>query len=203
MKNMMKLVFCLSLLGAVGSANAGHLFTQSNSNTPVALTAGQGVSIPQFALESGTGGGVLIYTAGWSAGDVLRLTIGAFIQDFSFDSPLAGFVNNGSSLSGSTAGIGGTLASVGALVVADDGISKLNDLVEDFTFRIDAIAGAFTLEGYRLRTSSGNIDGTNAGVVNQDQVTVTPPPTGVPAPAGLALLAIGLLGMRLSQRKKA
>ena len=61
----------------------------------------------------------------------------------------------------------------------------------------------FTLAGYRLRTSAGTIDGTNSGLVNQDQVTVTPPPTGVPAPAGLALLAIGLLGMRLSQRKKA
>ena len=38
---------------------------------------------------------------------------------------------------------------------------------------------------------------------NNEGGSITDPGTSVPAPAGLALLAIGLLGMRFSQRKKA
>ena len=183
MKNIMKLVFCLSLLGAVGSANAGHLFTQALTNSPVNLTAGTGITIPQPALESAsTANSSIYFLSDWTSGDSFRLTIGSFVTVVS------------QTVGDGVSSISRNLLALG-LAIPSGGIP--------FNWRVDALSGDFTLAGYRLRTSAGTIDGTNSGLVNQDQVTVTPPPTGVPAPAGLALLAIGLLGMRLSQRQKA
>jgi hypothetical protein len=51
---MMKLVRNLAafiILMSVGfSAQAGHLFTQASTNTPIDLTAGFGITIPQGSM---------------------------------------------------------------------------------------------------------------------------------------------------------
>jgi hypothetical protein len=70
------------------------------------------------------------------------------------------------------------------------------NLTPPFNWRIDAIAGSFTVAGFRLSTLNGRIDGTNSGVVNQVGVTETSTAT-VPVfgPVHMVLLILGLIGV--------
>jgi hypothetical protein len=81
------------------------------------------------------------------------------------------------------------------------------NLTPPFNWRIDAVAGAFTVGGFRLSTLNGRIDGTNAGVVNQSGVTVTSgsaTPVPVFGPLHMVLLVLGLIGVAgIRQRRKA
>jgi len=189
---MKKIFLSLAVVFAVNSAQAGHLFTQASTNTPIFLAAGTGVDIPQNATEgsSTSARGFRLYLSGWSAGDALRLIIGSYDQTFSFDSPLAG------TSQGSTYLRNFTLASLTG--IGSTGFTSPGN------WRLESTAGdGFTFTGYRIYTdANGVLDGTNAGLLNQQAVTSNvPPASNVPVPSVIALMLSGLLGFSLSRRK--
>jgi len=174
------------LLGAAFNAQAGHLFTQAATNSPVALLPGQGIDIPQLGAEtagtSSAGGSISLFINGFGAGDTIRLTIGGISTDLT-----------GPSQSSAT----------GPFEAYDPGTRtcSLGTFECAFTtatnWRVDNIAGdGYTFLGYRIRVGSGanafTFDGTQAGLVNQTQVT---PTNGVPEPGVLWLLGLGLLAL--------
>jgi hypothetical protein len=51
----------------------------------------------------------------------------------------------------------------------DPAVAALN-LAAPFAWRIDSVAGDFTLEGYRIYTANGTVNGAGAGLINQSLV---------------------------------
>lgn len=193
---MMKLVRSLAaliILMSVGfSAQAGHLFTQASANTPIDLTAGFGITIPQESSEGASPGSSSdIDLSNFDSGDTLILTIGGVVRVFPFDNMPAGW--------------GASSSSIRYLSGNDPELAALN-LTVPFNFRIDAAAGSFTVLGFRLRLANITVDGTGSGLVNQSGVTVTAsgPATPVPifGPWQLALLVLALIAVAaLGQRR--
>lgn len=178
------------------SAQAGHLFTQSTLNTPTWIQAGQGISIDQYATESGSGRATSITLnfnapssvpagadttnsnwSSWSAGDVLEINL-----------PLANATYNytiayDAASSGTTCAYdfcGATTANVAAAdILASDVVLPSHagqtydfDSSTDtsFAWSIVSKAGEFSLSGYRIYTSVGTINGTGAGLLDQSSV---------------------------------
>ena len=150
------------------SANAGHLFTQAQTNTPINLTSGNGIQITQVTYEDNCSGscngdvsvnfndnGSMDPTIAWSAGDAIRITIGSWSETFTFDA------NRGDNE------YGFFLTSQG---LAAAGITPNGQT----TWTVIATAGQFTFEGYRIYTAAGTAgdtyNGTGAGPINQSQV---------------------------------
>lgn len=143
-------------------ANAGHLFTQAQTNTPISLTAGQGIQVTQLTYEGGGSNGLVTVNfsggadnAAWSAGDAIQLTIGSWSETFTFD----GMVAAGGSQSGTAFSI--TSSSLTAAGISPSGTVQ---------WTVVATAGTFTFEGYRIYTVGNTFNGTGAGLINQSQV---------------------------------
>ena len=71
----------LGVLGLVGTAQAGHLFTQAG-NPSVPLTAGNGVDLTQasvLAFQSQTLPSAFVLSS-WGSGDVMRIIFGGFTE---------------------------------------------------------------------------------------------------------------------------
>jgi hypothetical protein len=168
----LKMIFLLPLLVCLsGTANAGHLFTQSNQNTPINLTAGTGLQITQNAngFEAETpslaaNGQLSLYfyqTAGadatknWVAGDAIKITIGSYTDTFYYSHPLAGLITQNS-----------TELLVNDPLLAQAAINTATHL----HFTVIDVAGQFTFEGYRIYTTTGTYHGTGAAPINQSQV---------------------------------
>ena len=168
-------------------ANAGHLFTQAGSNTPTWIETGTGISIDQYTMETGSGSTVFYFTApsttpaladtsnsnwsDWSTGDVLRFTVTtdqnvAFSRSISYDTGTAsqydfcgttgtsGFTISDSLLSSTNLKIGGSVS------------SSTNPSV----WSVEALAGEFSLSGFRIGFANGRLNGTGAGPLNQQSV---------------------------------
>jgi outer membrane autotransporter protein len=156
--NFIRILLTLACLAVGMQANAGHLFTQNSINTPISLTSGQGIEVTQSTYEGGgTDGDVSINFGGdWDAGDVMKITIGSYTQTFSYDSPLAGTSQGGSSL-----------------YVNDPTLDALDlggTFAADEKWYVVAVAGDFTWEGYRIYLTGQTFNGTGAGPINQTQV---------------------------------
>jgi outer membrane autotransporter protein len=157
-------------------AEAGHLFTQASGNTPIALTAGQGIQITQQTFEPGgfnNGRVSLNFSGDWSSGDAIRVTIGSYSQTFTFNSPLAGAGQSGSALSV----VDPTLTAAGITQSPN------------FQWTVAATSGSFTFEGYRVYIVDGTFNGTSAAPINQSQVVSTSAnfvPASTPINVGLA-----------------
>ena len=190
MRTIVKKFLAIVALMSVGlTAQAGHLFTQAALNTPIMLTGGFGITIPQLGFE-GSSAQADLYLCDFDSGDIMRITIGTFTQDFNFDALPAGW---------SYFPPGGIcdadVENVGNLGGPNFPGLENQNLVVPFNWRIDAVAGSFTIAGFRLNTLNGKIDGTNAGTVNQDQVTQSGQPIPVFGPIQMVLLALGLIGV--------
>lgn len=137
-------------------ASAGHLFTQASSNTPINLTAGTGIQITQLTFEgTGTNGNVSLNFGGdWNSGDAVKITIGSYIQTFTYDSPLSG-----------------TTQTASALVVNDPTLTAAGILKSPSTqWTVIATSGTFTFQGYRIYVVDGTFNGTGADTITQSQV---------------------------------
>jgi hypothetical protein len=187
MKIIKYLSISAALLFAAGGVQAGHLFTQATTNSPIFLAAGTGVTVPQLTTEgsSTSSRGISIDLASWSAGDALRLIIGSYSQLFSFDSPLTGTTQASTYLNNFN------LASL-------PGIGSTGFAAPD-SWRIESVSGnGFTFTGYRIYTdANGVLDGTGAGLLNQTVVTSN----SVPEPTAFMLMVVGLLGFAITRRK--
>jgi outer membrane autotransporter protein len=149
------------------SANAGHLFTQGSGNTPINLKSGQGIEITQLSYEgAGTNGLVTIafYQSGgsdnsllWSAGDSIKITIGSWVQTFSYDTLTTDFSGSSQS-SNSLSANDPTLA---AANITPSGTT---------TFTVESTSGQFTFEGYRIYVNGSTYDGNGSGPIDQSQV---------------------------------
>jgi hypothetical protein len=187
-----KLAAVLVLMSIGFSAQAGHLFIQASSNTPIDLTAGFGITIPQEGSEGASPGtSSNIDLSNFDSGDTLVLTIGGVVRVFPFDNMPAGW--------------GASSSSIFYLSGNDPELAALN-LTVPFNFRIDATAGSFTVLGFRLRLANITVDGTGSGVVNQSGVTVTAsgPATPVPifGPWQLALVVLALIALAALGRRR-
>lgn len=145
---------CLSL-----PAQAGHLFTQASANTPINLTAGNGIQVTQTSFEGGSSGGRvdLYFQNDWDAGDAIKITVSSYVQTFSYDAPLAGTSQSSSNVS---------VTSDPALLAANLDLDETSPF--DWTFQ--AVSGDFTVSGYRIYLGNETINGTGSGTVNQTQV---------------------------------
>lgn len=169
------------LLGAGLNAQAGHLFTQNVLNTPVLLNAGQGITIPQETMEGASPTASSdIDLQDFGSGDTLRMTIGGIVRTFPFDSMPADWQASATSIRYITGN--------------DPQLAALN-LAVPFNWRIDAVAGSFTVEGFRVRIASGTVNGTGAGVVNQALVTTTSSAIPIFSPVHILLLVLALVGI--------
>ncbi|HKQ30423.1 MAG TPA: hypothetical protein VJS66_03970, partial [Burkholderiales bacterium] len=150
------LAIFLAALFLPASANAGHLFTQASANTPINLTAGNGIQITQLTFEnSNSNGAVNIYFSGnWNSGDAMQVNIGSYSRTFTFDSPLAGTSQSSSALSVNDP----TLTAAGITTSAS------------FQWTVIATSGTFTFQGYRIYVANGTFNGTGAAPINQSQV---------------------------------
>ncbi|MEH6610161.1 MAG: hypothetical protein V7696_12405 [Halioglobus sp.] len=194
MKHMVKQFFGVLVLMSVGlSAQAGHLFTQASLNTPINLTAGFGIDLPQLATweETSSSGNSNFNVENFDSGDIMRVDIGGVIRVFAFDSMPSGWTATSNRITSSP---------------NDPGYAALA-ITPPITWRIDAVAGAFTLEGFRLYTVNGTVDGTNTNTINQSAVTVSSfssTPVPVFGPIHMVLLILGLIGVAgIRQRRKA
>ncbi|MBR9868306.1 MAG: autotransporter domain-containing protein [Oceanospirillales bacterium] len=180
------------LLAVTGTTNAGHLFTQASSNTPTWIQSGQGIVIDQYGDEGGSGTGAISIDFeaniappngadtstsdwwSWSAGDVMRINLplsnATYTYTIAYDAA-----------SGTCAYdyCGQTYIGINSSTLGDSGVtlpthtgerSSYTSSDTSFTWSIEALAGEFSLGGYRLRTSGGTIDGTGAGPLDQSSV---------------------------------
>ena len=122
----------------------------------------------------------------WGSGDVMRIIFGAFTQTFAFDALPAGWTNG--TFGVDTIGATSSVPAFAALVVP----------ATPFVWRIEALAGAFTLDGYFLRLSNALPSGTGAR-----GFAVNPNANAVPEPGTLILFGLGLVGMGLARRRRA
>ena len=146
------------------SANAGHLFTQGSSNTPINLKSGQGIEVTQLSYEgAGTNGLVTIdfYQSGgsdnsllWSAGDSIKVTIGSWVQTFKYDTLTTDFTGS-SQTSNKLSATDPTLA---AANITPTGTTK---------FTIESTSGQFTFEGYRIYVNGSTYNGSGSGPIDQ------------------------------------
>jgi outer membrane autotransporter protein len=150
------------------NVSAGHLFTQAGSNTPINLTAGNGLNITQLTYEgSSNSGSVLIYldqtnsgdaNLEWSAGDAMKVIIGSWTQNFVYDTLTTDFAGANQS----TSSISLTDPTLAAANITPGGAQS--------TFTVIATAGAFRFEGYRIEVVGDKYNGTGADTINQSQV---------------------------------
>lgn len=151
------LVLFLASLMLSMSAHAGHLFTQAQANTPIALSAGQGIQITQLTYEqSNSPGNVSLNFGGdWSAGDAIKLTIGAWTATYAYDTPAAGAYQDGSTLD-----------------LQDPALAAANidPNGQQTQWTVIANSGQFTFTGYRIYVVGATYNGTGAGPINQSQV---------------------------------
>jgi len=159
-KNLRLLLAVVCLVLVAMPVHAGHLFTQGTANTPIALTAGQGITTTADSFEaSNSAGQILLYFTNptWDSGDAIKITIGAYQQTFVYDSPLAGMTQSGTSLT-----------------VNDPSLAALNlDLTAPFDWVFEAVSGAFTVEGFRIDTGNEKLHGVGAATIDQSQVVST------------------------------
>lgn len=153
-------------------AYAGHLFTQGSTNTPVLLNGGTGVNMKQLAVEGpGTTGNVSINFGGdWNAGDSLRITIGNYTQTFSYDTPLTGTSQSGSSLFVADPVLAALTLSP---TVASSGIPRAYNQPSGSIFygwTFEALTGSFTFIGYRIYFAGATFNGSNSDLINQSSV---------------------------------
>lgn len=196
----LKLALLVVLLSSALQAQAGHLFTQALLNTPVDLTAGFGINIPQESMESTTGSSSsYINVCDFGSGDSLRVILPGWTQVIPFDSLPTGW-----SYSEVACLNTGQIQTTGPTNTIEPVLAALN-LTPPFQWRIEAVSGSFTLLGYRLRTSTGTVNGTGSGTVNQTGVTASSGSSSAQIPIldlpHLVLLILGLIGVVGARRK--
>ena len=189
-------ILLVQLLALSSTVSAGHMFTQASSNTPTWIQSGQGIVIDQYGDEGGaSSGGISIYfqanntvpTAAnttnsdwwqWSAGDVMKINLplsnATYTYTIAYDAAsgncaydYCGQNSNQTSINISSS----TLGDSGVALPAHSGQNQQytsSDVA--FSWSIEALAGEFSLGGYRLYTSAGTIDGTGAGPLSQSSV---------------------------------
>ena len=188
MISMIKRILGTLVLMSLGfNAQAGHLFSQAGPSTSIDLTAGEGIDIPQASLQSAGMATFELEVTGFDSGDILRLTIGSEVRVFDFDAMPAGYTSDSNSINH----------------VSDPAWAALN-LSAPFTWRVDALAGAFTLDGAVIPVAAGfRIIGTDIvpGSVIQSAVNAAAATASstenVPifSPIQLMLLIFGLIGV--------
>ncbi len=200
LKGFFKAVSCLAFVGFGLNAQAGHLFTQNTVNTPIALSAGFGITIPQDSMESTTGSqsGSYINVCEFGPGDALRVILPGYTQTFTYGSPPSGWTV--ASSASDPCPTEGYIETLNVTTTDDPALAALS-LTVPFQWRIEATAGSFTLLGYRLRTTTGTVNGTGSGLVNQSNVTASGSAIPVFSPAHLALLILGLVALVAARRK--
>ncbi len=191
--NILNRLTIITMLMCMGfSAQAGHLFTQAASNTPIVLTAGQGIDLPQDSLEQPASptSQSRLHLQNFDSGDILRMEIGGVVRVLDFDNMLAGWT--------------ATATSIIAPAGNDPELAALN-LATPFSWRIDAVAGDFTVEGFRIYIANGTVNGTGTGAVNQSQITPSGGATATPipllSPVGIVILAFSLAGIGAFKRR--
>lgn len=189
MQNLARVFLLLCLAGFGLNANAGHLFTQNTINTPINLSGGFCINLPQISMEgaSPTTGSTVNLGGDFGSGDVLRLTIEGVVKVFDFDSMPSGWTADGTLI----------LASPN-----DPDIAALSPTLP-FTWEVCALAGNFTLEGFRLRAANGTVNGTGTGLVVQSSVVPIGGVSNVPtlSPYHVLLLVLGLMAVVYARKR--
>ncbi|MGB0468283.1 MAG: autotransporter-associated beta strand repeat-containing protein [Pontibacterium sp.] len=167
------------LMSLTGVSQAGHLFTQAGANTPTWMQAGQGISIDQGNVEFSSGGGAITFNFSpnssipaaadtstndwwqWSAGDVLKFSVettaGTYTKSLGYDTTC-------------TADICGVTGS--SSLYSSDPLIGTSDLqsTTNITWTVQALAGDFSLAGYRIYFKNGTLNGAAAGALDQSSV---------------------------------
>ena len=188
------IIATLTLISA--SANAGHMFTQASSNTPTWIQTGQGIAIDQYGDEGGTGSGNMnIYFEAnnsvpsgadtssnawyqWSAGDVMRITLpladATYTYTIAYDASSSCAYDLCGQTGSTTLSIASSDTTLGQNTVTlpthTGERSNYTSSDVSFSWSIEALAGEFSLGGYRIYTFDGTIDGTGAGPLTQASV---------------------------------
>ena len=195
MKTRVTATSLATLLATVSTpALAGHLFTQNTNNTPTWIQAGQGVRIDQTRMEPNYGYGLgnvdIDFAANatppagadtatsdwwsWSAGDVLRFTVPTDSGDLSttiaYDAAASCAYDVcdpqlntlfETSISATVPQIGTTNMALGQAEVSE---------TTPLTWTLEALAGEFSLAGYRIYFPNGTLNGTGAAPLSQSSV---------------------------------
>jgi autotransporter-associated beta strand protein len=184
------ILFILAFLSSM--SYAGHLFTQSSTNTPTWIQAGQGIAIKQYGTESSSSSGNinLYFSANssaptgadtsstawwqWSTGDVAKITLpltsANYTYTIAYDTASGGCAYDMCSSGTVPAGSASALKSGVSLPTHSGKKSSYTSSDAYFTWSIESLAGNFSLAGYRIYTSGGTINGTGAGPLTQDSV---------------------------------
>ncbi len=181
MKHTVSRWVAFALLTFIGvGAQAGHLFTQNTLNSDIVLTAGQGITLPQISMEfPSPSNSSNINLLDFGSGDILRMTLGTEIRTFDFDAMPAGWSATANSIFYNSGN--------------DPALASLS-LTVPFNWRIDAVAGSFTVQGFRIYTANGTVNGTGTDTVNQSLVTSSAP-VPVFGPMHMLVLILALVGV--------
>jgi hypothetical protein len=202
-KKISKVLTFVLTLGLSFSANAGHEFTQGTGNTDIDLTGGNGIDIPQTGTVGASAAErVDIYMTDWGTGDVMCLEFPGYSRFVEYDNLPAGWTDSPVGPPGASGtGVEPAIAALG--------------LSPPFTFRISALQGSFTLNGYVIDVGGGadaSIGGADVadGQVVQSNVTsqsgcegfrpeeTTPVP--MMHPVSIAILILSLMGIAWFRR---
>ncbi len=190
MKTRVTTASLATLLATVSTpALAGHLFTQNTNNTPTWIQAGQGVRIDQTRMEGAFGGGQISINFApnatppakadtttsdwwsWSAGDVLRFTVPTDSGDLSttigYDTdPSCTYDICGPSSGGSYFSTSLPVIGTSNLALGQTEVSETTPLI----WTLEALAGEFSLAGYRIYFPNGTLNGTGPPPFDQSSV---------------------------------
>jgi hypothetical protein len=194
------------LFGAVGSANASHLFSQGGGS-PVPLTAGNSM---QFMIDgyhqnfaSASAGQLARFdfyldNGSWGAGDHMRITSpSGFTVDFVSGALPAGATENTASVS---------LTGFGATPINSP--SAFDTLISDnlvgTTWRVDALLGAFDIAGFVITSYDGSEQRQTVGRFATASGSFTTPTdiAQVPETGTLTILGLGLTALYGIRRRK-
>ena len=174
------------------TAEAGHLFTQAQSNTPTWIQSGQGIVIEQYGTESGNSSGNFSFNFAansttpdgadnsnnnwwtWSSGDVMRITLPMDDATYTYTVAYDSATGDGCAYDycGATNDANFSDAAFASAIIPEHTgqATSYTDSDVAFSWSVEALAGEFSLAGYRIYATSGIIDGTGAGPLTQDSV---------------------------------
>ncbi len=190
-KNLIRLLSSLLLLIGAGPALAGHLFTQGSTNTPTWIASGTGIAVQQYRLESGSQFDVYIQQPSsvpsgvqntssnswwdWSAGDVIQLSFGVTSGGTSSTRNFTIAYDSSSSCAYNYCGAanlsltGTPLANTAYSLSLDLPAGTLGS-TNPYTWTVSALAGEFSIGGFRIGFANGKVHGSQTGPLNQNSV---------------------------------
>ncbi len=191
LKNLYRVFCSVLLLVIAGPSLAGHLFTQGSTNTPTWIASGTGIAVQQYGLETSSQFDVYIEQPSttpsgvqdtsnsnwwnWSAGDVMQLSFGVRSGGVSSTQNFTVAYDAASSCTYSYCGatslsLSGTPLASAAYALTLDLPSGTLGSSNPYTWTISALAGEFSIGGFRIGFANGKVHGSQTGPLDQSSV---------------------------------